>query len=80
MEAASQYYFGKSASELTLGEATILAGIPKAPSSYSPVADLEKSTTRQTVVLDEMIEDGKITESQKSTALAEKPVIIGNIT
>ncbi|KUP04961.1 penicillin-binding protein [Bacillus coahuilensis m2-6] len=77
VEAASQYYFGKSASELTLGEATILAGIPKAPSSYSPVADLEKSTTRQTVVLDEMIEDGKITESQKSTALAEKPVIIG---
>ena len=47
VEAASKFYFAKSASDLTLAEATMLAGIPKGPSIYSPIVNLEKATQRQ---------------------------------
>lgn len=50
IEAASKYYFGKSASELTLAEASLLAGIPKGPSIYSPINDYEKAMDRQQII------------------------------
>jgi membrane peptidoglycan carboxypeptidase len=51
VEAASQGYFGKSASELTLGEATLLAGIPQSPSAYEPRANLEAALARRNDVI-----------------------------
>ena len=51
VEAASQGYFGKSASELTLGEATLLAGIPQSPSAYEPRANLDAALVRRNDVI-----------------------------
>ncbi len=70
IEAASQGYFGKGASDLTLAEAALLAGLPKAPSSYSPYLHPERAYQRQAYVLTRMLEDGYITEAQKKQALS----------
>jgi penicillin-binding protein 1A len=70
IEAASGGYFGKSARELTLPEAALLAGLPKAPSNYSPFLYFEKARQRQTYVLERMVDDGYITAAQKDQALA----------
>ncbi|MBE0558854.1 MAG: transglycosylase domain-containing protein, partial [Proteobacteria bacterium] len=69
IEAASQGYFGKGASDLTLGEAALLAGLPKAPSNYSPYLHPERAYQRQAYVLARMLEDRYITEAQKKQAL-----------
>ena len=69
MEAASQCYFGKSARDLSLAEAAMLAGLPKAPSKFSPFVNMEKSRQRQNYVLTRMVEDGYISESEKEAAL-----------
>jgi penicillin-binding protein 1A len=70
IEAASQGYFGKSTRQLTLPEASLLAGLPKAPSTYSPFLSMEKARQRQTYVLDRMLEDGYITRQQRDKTLA----------
>ncbi len=70
VEAAAQGYFGKSARDLTLGEAALLAGLPKAPSNYSPYLHLDKAYQRQAYVLTRMLEDGYITKAEKDRALA----------
>lgn len=62
VQAASQYYYGKDAKDLTLAEASLLAGIPKGPSSYSPFSNLENAKKRQKVVLRAMETQGKITK------------------
>lgn len=71
IEAASQRYFDKSASKLTVGEAALLAGLLKAPSRYSPVSERERAAARATVVLDEMEEAGVITAEQRAAAVVE---------
>ena len=58
---ASEYYFGKKASELSLSEASILAGIPKSPSNYSPISNYENAKKRQKVILDSMVKNNYIT-------------------
>lgn len=68
MEAASRYYFAKSANNLTLEEAATIAAIPKGPSIYSPAANLEKSTQRRKIVLRLMEEQGFVTSEQKDRA------------
>jgi penicillin-binding protein 1A len=72
IEAASEGYFGKSAKYLTLPEASLLAGLPKAPSTYSPFLHYDKARQRQAYVLDRMIEDGYITQEEKERALATR--------
>jgi penicillin-binding protein 1A len=67
--AASRIYFGKPLERLTLGEAAILAGLPKAPSAYNPVANPQRSRQRQQYVLRRMKELGQITEQQYAEAL-----------
>ena len=67
--AASQIYFGKSLDKLTLGEAAILAGLPKAPSAYNPVANPQRARQRQQYVLRRMRELGHITEQQQAEAI-----------
>jgi len=71
IEAASQRYFDKPASRLTVGEAALLAGLLKAPSRYSPVSESERAATRATVVLDQMEETGVITAEQRAQAVLE---------
>lgn len=58
MEAGAETYFGKQAKDLTLGEAALLAGIPKAPSEYSPTANPGKAKERRDLVLDLMARHG----------------------
>src|SRR5438132_7222364 len=60
-EAASQYYFSKPARQLKLEEAALLAGLPKAPQYYSPITHPERAIKRRNLVLNAMLEDGKIT-------------------
>ena len=67
-EAASQYYFSKHASELTLTEAALLAGLPKGPSAYSPLNNPEKALRRRNLVISEMESDGIITHVQAQEA------------
>ena len=71
IEAASQRYFDKSANELTIGEAALLAGLLKAPSRYSPLSETERAAGRATVVLNEMEEAGVITTAQREAAVLE---------
>ena len=60
-EAASEYYFGKPARSLTLTEAALLAGLPKGPGIYSPINHPERAQKRRNLVINAMLEDGKIT-------------------
>ena len=68
IENASKYYFNKHASELTLEEASILAGIPKGPSIYSPFVDENAAKERQYLILDAMVKNKYITEEEKDMA------------
>lgn len=72
-EAASEYYFSKPARQLTLDEAAVLAGLPKAPGYYSPISHPERALRRRNLVINSMLEDGKITAAQASAAKA-KPI------
>jgi penicillin-binding protein 1A len=64
VEAAARTYFGKSASELNLAEAAMLAGLAQAPSRYSIIAHFDKAKARQQYVLQRMMEEGYITQQQ----------------
>ena len=71
IEAAAQRYFDKSAQQLTVGEAALLAGLLKAPSRSSPVSESERAAARATVVLNEMVDAGVITPEQRADAVTE---------
>jgi penicillin-binding protein 1A len=68
IESASLGYFGKSARELKLHEAALLAGMPKAPTNYSPFLHYEKAKERQLYVLTRMMEDGYISKEEMENA------------
>src|SRR3982750_1957218 len=67
--AASQIYFGKALEQLNLGEIAMLAGLPKAPSMYNPIANPQRAKQRQQYVLRRMTELGYITSAQFDEAL-----------
>ncbi len=69
-EAGAQYYFSKHAKDLTLPEAALLAGLPKGPVEYSPILNPEKAFRRRNMVINAMLEDGKITAAQANVARA----------
>lgn len=69
-EAGSEYYFSKPARDLTLEEAALLAGIPKGPAIYSPINYPERALKRRNLVINNMLEDGKITAEQAARAKA----------
>lgn len=71
VEAAAQVYFGKSAGELTLAEAAMIAGLPKAPSQHSPFRNPEKAKLRRSLVLNSMLELGSITKAEHANANLE---------
>ncbi|MFZ5997273.1 MAG: penicillin-binding protein 1A [Nitrospirota bacterium] len=70
VEMASKLYFGKSVSQITLPEAALLAGLVKAPSTYSPYNDLVKAKERQEIVLARMEEEGYLKPSERKAAKA----------
>ncbi|MCL1989606.1 MAG: transglycosylase domain-containing protein [Defluviitaleaceae bacterium] len=74
---AAQFYFGVDAYDLTLAQASILVGIPKGPSVYSPLNHYENARERQLVVLDAMVETEKINAFEKEAALAKTLTFIG---
>jgi penicillin-binding protein 1A len=67
-EAASEYYFGRPARQLTLPEAALLAGLPKGPVIYSPINHPDRAVKRRNLVINAMLEDGKITSAQAAEA------------
>jgi penicillin-binding protein 1A len=67
-EAASEYYFNKPALELKLEEAAVLAGLPKAPGFYSPINHPDRSLKRRNLVINSLLEDGKITTQEAADA------------
>lgn len=67
-EAGAEYYFGKHAKDLTLDEAAVLAGLPKSPADYSPILHPERSLARRNLVINNLLEDGKITAAEANRA------------
>ena len=67
-EAGANYYFGKKAKDLTLEEAAVLAGLPKAPNAYSPINNPDRALHRRNLVINNMLEDGKITAEEAQRA------------
>ncbi|MCU0590187.1 MAG: PBP1A family penicillin-binding protein [Desulfobacterales bacterium] len=72
VQAAAENYFGKSVKDLNLAECAILAGLPQAPTRYSPFRHPEQARARQVYVLNRMVEEGFITREQADQALAVK--------
>ena len=68
--AASLIYYGKPVTELTLAQTAMIAGLPKAPSRYNPIADPQRALLRRDYVLGRMLELGKIDQAAYQTALA----------
>ncbi|MCZ6562884.1 MAG: PBP1A family penicillin-binding protein [Deltaproteobacteria bacterium] len=68
---ASQFYFGKELSQLTVGEMALLAGLIKAPNRYSPYRSVKTAASRRNIVLGKMFEDGFIPRRQYERALKE---------
>ncbi len=70
--AASEIYFDKKLKDVSVAEAAMLAGLPKAPSAYNPVSNPRRATLRQRYIINRMFENGFITEAQHEEALAEQ--------
>ena len=75
VEAASQLYFGKTAKELTLGEAALIAGIFQSPARQSPLASIERATSRRNYALRRMAAEGFITSDTADSEMA-KPIVL----
>ena len=73
---AAQGYFGKEAKDLTLAESAMLAGLPNAPSLYSPYVNFMLAKKRQLTVIDAMLKDKVITASQAEDARIEEIVLV----
>src|SRR5215217_3190974 len=71
IEAAANTYFNKHASELNLAEASLLAGLPQAPSYYDPTVRFDQAKLRQKYVLDQMVKYGYITQTDADAAFNE---------
>lgn len=78
VEDASQKYFGKPASDVTLAEGAVLAAILKAPSNYNPIDDYEASLERRNLVLQLMADNGVIDQATADAATAEEIVLYDN--
>lgn len=72
VEAAAKTYFGKSAKDVTLAEAAMLAGIPNLPGRYSPLRNLEESKNRQALILNRMADLGMISAAEARAARSEE--------
>jgi penicillin-binding protein 1A len=71
VQAAAENYFDKNVEDLSLGESSILAGLPQAPSRYSPYNHYDRAKNRQKYVLKRMVEENYITQAEADAAQAE---------
>lgn len=78
IENASKYYFNKSAKDLTLAEASLLAGIPKSPSYYSPITNFENSKKRQRIILKSLVNNGIISAGKMESIYNENIILSVN--
>ena len=78
-EAAARGYFGKHASDLTVAEGALLAGLVKAPSNYAPTVNLERATRRRAVVLQAMLESGALEQDEFDLASKEKVTLADSL-
>lgn len=69
--AASEIYFGKPLKDVTIAEAAMLAGLPKAPSSYNPIVNPKRATERQQYIIDRMLDNGFIGPEEHAAAKAQ---------
>jgi penicillin-binding protein 1A len=69
--AASEAYFGKSLQNITVAEAAMLAGLPKAPSAYNPINNPKRARSRQLYIIERMLDNGFITSAQADAAKLE---------
>jgi penicillin-binding protein 1A len=69
--AASEIYFGKPLQSVSVAEAAMLAGLPKAPSAYNPITNPKRATTRQQYIIERMLDNGFITAEQAEAARAQ---------
>ncbi len=74
---AARVYFGKDLKDITLAEAAMLAGLPKAPSAYNPVVNPKRAKVRQEYILQRMLELNFITREQYDEAVAQPLVVKG---
>ena len=79
IENAAHYYFNKSSKDLTVAEASMLAGIPNSPNNYSPLINENKAKKRQKVVLNAMVKNKYITSKQANDAYNTKLRYYGHI-
>ena len=70
--AASEAYFGKSLKDITIAEAAMLAGLPKAPSAYNPIVNPKRARIRQLHIIDRMLENGFITPQEADVAKTQE--------
>ena len=70
--AAAEAYFGKPLQSVTVAEAAMLAGLPKAPSAYNPIHNPKRAKSRQLYIIDRMLQNGFITPQQAQTAKLEE--------
>jgi len=75
VQLAAETYFGKEVDQLNLAEMALMAGLPKAPNSYSPIKHLDKAKERQGYVLERMVKEGYITQAEADHA-KETPIVI----
>lgn len=69
--AAAQVYFGKTVDQLSLSEMAVIAGLPKAPSTFNPLYSMDRAIARRNVVLSRMLSEGYITQAQYDQARSE---------
>ncbi|HEX9880081.1 MAG TPA: PBP1A family penicillin-binding protein, partial [Candidatus Binatia bacterium] len=79
VQAAAENYFAKDVEDLTLAECSILAGLPRAPSRYSPYRYLDRAKERQKYVLGRMVEEGYIVRDEAEAAFAEELTILPRV-
>lgn len=75
VQLAAETYFGKDVDKLNLAEMAMMAGLPKAPNTYSPIKNLDKARERQKYVLERMVKEGYITEAESEHA-RKTPIVI----
>ncbi|RLC23548.1 MAG: penicillin-binding protein, partial [Deltaproteobacteria bacterium] len=75
VEAASQTYFGKSVEDITLAQAALIAGLPKAPSVYSPIKNPDLAKKRRDIVLTQMLAAKKITPEEYNLTKSQKVIL-----
>ena len=74
---ASKYYFNKDSSDLSLAEASMLAGIPSYPQEYSPINNIKKAKIRQREILDNLVKEGYINKNEADEAYNEELIYYG---